>query len=475
MATIRVGVGSFNIEDKGVGFGTSPTDGLGNLKVKGVTKTTGSIVSGASTLTRYSGFAADNISQLENITLTSEVGTIGDIVVGVGTSVIISSASTVTVGTVESVSIGTHFSPPVGGTEDRGEDFVEGMMRFNTDLNTMEFYNGNEWRQFTYISDIQNSPSGSGRIIYAGGNNAGVSPYTITDIVFLQAMTKGNTLDFGVLTQATRNKGAGSNGTRGVFAAGASPNNTTNTNRIEYVTIQSKGNSIDFGFVTAARRNVAGTSSSTRMLIAGGYSGSSPTPSTVNTVDYIEMHTLGDALDFGDLSMLSAQYAGGTMSPVRAVYFGGTATNVPKSEKIDFFNFASKGNSVTFGVLSSGGGTINGTQPSSNTRGVISGPTQPDSPLGKIKFIEYITIASEGNSVHFGDLTLERNGSGSGGGGTRGFWAGGTGVSPSNTYVNIIDFITISTTGNAEDFGDIPSKSSGYAGCSDIHGGLGGY
>ena len=108
MATFRVGVGSFNIKDGAVGFGTEIA-GLGNLRVKGVTKTTGSIVSGASTLTRYSGFAADNINQLENITLTSEVGTIGDIVVGVGTSVIISSASTVTVGTVESVSIGTHF------------------------------------------------------------------------------------------------------------------------------------------------------------------------------------------------------------------------------------------------------------------------------------------------------------------------------------------------------------------------------
>ena len=64
MATFRVGVGSFNIKDGAVGFGTD-TDGLGNLKVKGVTKTTGSIVSGASTLTRYSGFAADNINQLE--------------------------------------------------------------------------------------------------------------------------------------------------------------------------------------------------------------------------------------------------------------------------------------------------------------------------------------------------------------------------------------------------------------------------
>ena len=168
MATFRVGVGSFNIQDGAVGFGTD-TDGLGNLRVKGVTKTTGSIVSGAATLTRYSGFAADNSNQLENITLTSEVGTIGDIVVGVGTAVIISSGATVTVGAVESVSIGTHFSPPTGGIEERGQNFIEGMMRFNTDLITMEFYNGNEWRQFTYISDIQNSPGSRGRGIFAGG------------------------------------------------------------------------------------------------------------------------------------------------------------------------------------------------------------------------------------------------------------------------------------------------------------------
>ena len=104
MATFRVGVGSFNIKDGAVGFGTD-TDGLGNLRVKGVTKTTGSIVSGASTLTRYSGFAADNIDVIDNLTVTTDSSTIGDIVVGVGTSVIISSGSSVTSGTVESVSI----------------------------------------------------------------------------------------------------------------------------------------------------------------------------------------------------------------------------------------------------------------------------------------------------------------------------------------------------------------------------------
>ena len=137
-----------------VGFGTD-TDGLGNLRVKGVTKTSDIKVSGASTLTRYSGFAADELLINDNTSLLGELSSFGDIVVNVGAALTVGLGTTVTVGTVESVSIGTHFSTPKGGVEERGNDFIEGMMRFNTDLNTMEFYNGNEWRQFTYISDVQ--------------------------------------------------------------------------------------------------------------------------------------------------------------------------------------------------------------------------------------------------------------------------------------------------------------------------------
>ena len=232
MATFRVGVGSFNIQDGAVGFVTD-TDGLGNLRVKGVTKTTGSIVSGASTLTRYSGFAADNINQLENITLTSEVGTIGDIVVGVGTSVIISSGSTVTVGTVESVSIGTHFSLPVGGIEERGQNFIEGMMRFNTDLITMEFYNGDEWRQFRYQADIAKSASTMGRALFG-------ATFQINTIDFVNIHTTGNAIDFGDSLFGAQGRGGCSSNTRGVYAGGYG--NTGSgylTNNIDYVTLAS--------------------------------------------------------------------------------------------------------------------------------------------------------------------------------------------------------------------------------------------
>ena len=449
MATFRVGVGSFNIQDGAVGFGTD-TDGLGNLRVKGVTKTTGSIVSGASTLTRYSGFAADNISQLENITLTSEVGTIGDIVVGVGTSVIISSASTVTVGTVESVSSGTHFSPPVGGIEERGQDFIEGMMRFNTDLNTMEFYNGSEWRQFTYISDIKNSPSSRGRGVFSG-----FSPGLQNGMQFVEIMTKGNALDFGTNETGTLCAGT-SNGIRGVYSGGAP---APYKDKMEYITIASQGNAIDFGDLTQNRGYAGGASSSTRGLVIGGYYNTA----YINIIDYHQIATLGNALDFGDTRLSKGKAYASTESPVRAVFHNGSADS---DSFYDTIKFSTLGTSTGFGELTQ---KRNGACGAGNAvRGVFSGGYLGGSTHKNT--IDYVTLASEGNSIDFGDRTFSGSYSSSASNSVRVVSVGG--FTPS--YVNTEEFITIATTGNAQDFGDSAVGSAAGA-VSDSHGGLGGY
>ena len=59
-------------------------------------------------------------------------------------------SSYVCAGSLVLVSVSDHFSVPNGGTIDRQLTPIEGTVRFNTDLNTLEFFNGNEWRQFTY-------------------------------------------------------------------------------------------------------------------------------------------------------------------------------------------------------------------------------------------------------------------------------------------------------------------------------------
>ena len=54
---------------------------------------------------------------------------------------------------------------------------------------------------------------------------------------------------------------------------------------------------MNFGEVAVARRWGGGMASPTRALLCGGYGGA-----YVNTIDYIEIATGGDATDFGDMT-----------------------------------------------------------------------------------------------------------------------------------------------------------------------------
>ena len=68
--------------------------------------------------------------------------------------------------------------------------------------------------------------------------------------------------------------------------------------------------------------------------------------------------------------------------------------------------------------------------------------------------VDYIDISSTGNASDFGDTTAtNRNGSGTGNS-TRGLLSLGRTTS-SGTYSGNIDYITIASTGNAQDFGDL--------------------
>ena len=169
MASYRIGIGSFNLKDGAVGIGTEST-GLGNLKVEGTLKTTNLDV-GVSTFTRYSGFEAEQTNIVRDQTLSGEYSTTGDIVVDTGKTLTVGLGSTACIGSVECISVKHHFSVPVGDTAGRNKSsgYAEGTVRYNRDLGTMEFFNGNEWRQFTYISDAQRSPSNRGRGVFGGG------------------------------------------------------------------------------------------------------------------------------------------------------------------------------------------------------------------------------------------------------------------------------------------------------------------
>ena len=71
-----------------------------------------------------------------------------------------------------------------------------------------------------------------------------------------------------------------------------------------------------------------------------------------------------------------------------------------------------------------------------------------------LNIIDFITFSSTGNANDFGDLTTARRQPATTGSQTRGIFSGGESIS-SPTHSNIMDYVTIAATGNAVDFGDL--------------------
>ena len=460
MASYRIGIGSFNLKDGAVGIGTEST-GLGNLKVEGTIKTNDLDV-GVSTFTRYSGFEAEQNNIIRDQTLSGEYSTTGDIVVDTGKTLTVGLGSTACIGSVECISVKHHFSVPVGDTveRDKSSGYAEGTVRYNRDLGTMEFFNCNEWRQFRYQSDTGNR----GRGVIGGGHNY------VSTIQAWEIATLGSAFTFGDLTNARAFiAGNVASEIRGIFGGGRNP--AVHTNRIDYITIASSGDATDFGDQDRAFMASGGMSSSTRGIFAGGYAPSLPDLD----MEYIQISTLGNALDFGDL-FTGAYYSGTVSSPVRGVYAGGNNPSGSVST-IQNLTIASLGNMVKFGDLTvsrfscAGGGN--------SVRGIFCGGYAPYAPSG-IKHrqtMDYVTIASEGNAITFGDAqpsatTGISQRSGSGSNQTRAVWAGGQ---DNSTTVNVMEYVTIATTGNSQDFGDLGEAQRAGGTLSDSHGGLGGY
>ena len=85
--------------------------------------------------------------------------------------------------------------------------------------------------------------------------------------------------------------------------------------------------------------------------------------------------------------------------------------------------------------------------------------------------IDYVTIASTGNAVDFGNLSVARAYNGTVSNSIRGVTAGGN-ANPVSLNTNSIEYVDIATTGNAFDFGDLYIATRVIHGASDSHGGL---
>ena len=83
----------------------------------------------------------------------------------------------------------------------------------------------------------------------------------------------------------------------------------------------------------------------------------------------------------------------------------------------------------------------------------------------------YVTIATLGNDLDFGDLTTTSEGRKAAASKTRIISCGGR-VSPTPAGSDTIDYAQIMTTGNFVEFGDLSANSCFQDGTSNSHGGL---
>ena len=444
MASIRQGyLDDYTQKDQKVGIGTSISQE--KLQVVGDVMSTGLSVTGIATLTSTSGFIERNLEYVENVDIDAgDSATLsGEIIVGAGLTMTVGTGATAGQGNIDSLKVYSMFQPPTGGTNQRPVG-KPGSLFYNTDFKTVEFFDGNSWRQ------VDNTTRSS-RGILAGGSD----PSMLSNIAFINITSAGDAQNFGDLITA-RTCRATSSETRALLAGGfVSP---TGSNIIEYISIASGGNGIDFGDSTHQRRNHAMLSSSTRAIIGGGES-----PANINVMDYVEIGTLGNALDFGDLSQARLGNTG-MSSPVRGIFAGDQSDY--NTTSVEFITIASKGNAKDFGELDDS--RSNAGSASNGVRGIVAGGYNGGS---RISLVSSCVMASTGNFISFGNLVKAADRGDGMCNSTRAVFNGGY---PSNA--NGMDSIEFASGGSGATFGsDIQERGQSAGFCSDSHGGLGGF
>ena len=468
MAEIRFNYGDKFTQTTDTNTGIGSTIPAAKLDVAGNTSAGSLRVSGIATLSSYQGFVNTKLTTPTEgmIVEAGQSGSVsGEVVVSTGQTISVSSGATTGQGGIQSLKVSQTFMPPVGGTADRPTDVKPGMVYYNKDFKPIAVGDGNYWKQL-------DNTTRRGRGVFGGGFD-GPSPFTNAALMhMIEISTLGNSEFFGDLTQQRRNPGGRvSNGTRGLILGGY--HEPVGRDTIDYCTIASAGDFVDFGNLTTATYAIAngGVSSSTRGVVGGGVD---PSPAYVNVMQYVQIQTIGNALDFGDLTT-TIVHGQAVNSQTKGLFCGGM--NPGLGTRIQSITISSTGNAVDIADLQQG--RFYGAGVSNGVRGVVGGGfiVSPMASNGMGSSLEFVTIASDGNAVVFGDLTQARGKMASAETHTRGVFIGSDSGNPStNTYTNVMDFINIASAGNAQDFGDATNDGNHQiAGFSDSHGGLGGY
>jgi hypothetical protein len=345
-----------------------------------------------------------------------------------------------------------------------------GSIRFNTDSKKLEVYildpvgygtlpNGIWMEVDSWSPQLQ---TGGTRALFGGGHT---HPARSDIIDYINVDSAGNAIDFGNLIITKYQTHACASRVRAYWAGGEGP---STTKAIDTVVIASTGNATDYGDLVNNVRSNPGISNSTR-----GFSIAGENPGSVNMIEYFALTSTGSGIDFGDtIKDRTGPFA--VSNSTRGVYGGGRDSSPATLHgDIEFITLSTLGNGADFGDLDQSVSDFNNGNISNSVRGLACGGyNHPGSPISYYDYIQYITIPTLGNAQDFGDLTDGRQAGGAASSPTRGVNGGGHpgGGAPNNT--DTIDYVQLMTTGNAVDFGNLTDGRRAIGGCSNGHGGL---
>ena len=265
---------------------------------------------------------------------------------------------------------------------------------------------------------------------------------------------------------------AGWYGTRGVAMAGYYPNRDT----MDYITIANLGNALDFGdLITAVRgANTMGNGVGGRGMNVGGSTDSGQGNGGASSqpgLQYITFSTIGNATYFGDLLVGAYNPGSGGNDGIRGMKYGGEGGSPYYNESIDYATIATTMNALDFGDMYGGGASTTSSVNDGTTS--IQGGLRRAAPASYTDQLQYVTTQTTGNATDWGyDLITPC----SGGAATSSDSGRGvfhlSGYSGSG-YSKGLEYITIQTGADALVYGDliaghestIGKLSNGTRGC----------
>ena len=380
-----------------------------------------------------------------------------------------------------------YFIPPKGTTAERPSDCPPGSIRFNTDSAHLEYWNGSVWLEFEASSEELGGEDLSAPYDESANRVSTTATYasygTVAENATGYTLPMSNPTHYGGKARDLQSGGfkitlSGNSASEDFFMGCWIKFDTYSTSR--QMGIDLFGDYVYFETLSsgavAVRHN------------GGSRADSSATSLNDGNWHHIALSRTGDTLyGFVDGTAVISTTSGvsnGTnsvQSNENFWFFGGSGSSYnTDAQVIDVFVYGGSGvtsyttptapligsdNSINHfsgfsdsdALYISAGVAVGSKSPSSNqgtgTRGLFGGGNAPSS----TNTIEYISIPTLGDAQEFGDLTQSvYPGNGGLASRTRGIRGGGTAPSKTDT----IDFVTIASTGDASDFGNLTLSKS---------------